>query len=81
MASLSSLANSPTQNNKTSPELRRQSEIVAETAGAADRAINAKSCPDLETMVTAGQGLKIPVAKEAAGTGEILFSKYFCDNH
>ena len=81
MASLSSLANSPTQGNKTSPELRRQSEIVAESGGAADRAINAKSCPDLETMVTAGQGLKIPVAKEAAGTGEILLSKYFYDNH
>ena len=47
---------------KTSPELRRQSEIVSEASGA-DRAANAKSCPDLENMVTAS-GLKIPEVRE-----------------
>ena len=63
VTSLSSLANSPTQAVKTSPELRRQSEIVSESREGADRAANAKSCPDLEHMV-ASSGLKIPGVRE-----------------
>ena len=62
---LSSAANSPTT-VKTSPELRRQSEIVRE---AVDRATNAKSCPELETMVT-NSGIKIPVT--TSNTGAVI---------
>ena len=42
----------------TKPELRRQSEVATESTRA-DRATNAMSCPDLETMV-ASSGLKLP---------------------
>ena len=60
LTSLSSLANSPTA-VKTSPELRRQTEIVTEATS--DRAVNAKSCPELEAMVS-HSGIKIPVVCE-----------------
>ena len=45
VTSLSSLANSPTT-LKTSPELRRQSQLTE-----SERAINTKSCPELESML------------------------------
>ena len=45
VTSLSSLANSPTT-LKTSPELRRQSQLTE-----SERAANTKSCPELESML------------------------------
>ena len=56
-----SLVSSPTAAAEvvtTKPELRRQSEVATESTRA-DRATNAMSCPDLETMV-ASSGLKLP---------------------
>ena len=56
-----SLVSSPTAAAEavtTKPELRRQSEVATESTRA-DRATNAMSCPDLETMV-ATSGLKLP---------------------
>ena len=57
VTSLSSLANSPITTPKETPVLRRQSEMVSEAG--VDRAANAKSCPDLETMI-ATSGMRIP---------------------
>merc|ERR1719210_635972 len=48
VTSLSSLANSPTT-LKTSPELRRQSQLSQLTES--ERAANTKSCPELESML------------------------------
>ena len=68
ITSLSSLANSPTAVDKTSPELRRQEQRIVNTEVSVvsnDRAINAKSCPELETMVS-NSGIKIPVDQRSS---------------
>merc|ERR1719422_2620780 len=68
ITSLSSLANSPTAVDKNSPELRRQEQRIVNTEVSVvsnDRAINAKSCPELETMVS-NSGIKIPVDQRSS---------------
>merc|ERR1719215_1105717 len=57
LTSLSSLTASPIPTPKETPVLRRQSEMVTEAG--VDRAANAKSCPDLETMIL-NSGMRIP---------------------